>query len=87
MFGLSPLLYRNYIKFGSRNRHRKKIYKICEQKPMRIKFLANSQRWKKGRKWVCNFEKPSLICFVSISNGRELKKRLILNMCFLASRK
>ena len=26
---------------------------------MRIKFLTYSQRWKKGRRWVYNFEKPS----------------------------
>jgi hypothetical protein len=74
MFGLSPLLYRKYIKFGSRKRHRKKIYKIYDQKPMRIKFLNNSQRWKKGRGWVCNFEKPSLNLFVSISKDRESKR-------------
>ena len=74
MFGLSPLLYRKYIKFGSRKCHRKKIYKICEQKPMRIKFLTNSQRWKNGRKWVYNFEKPSLNFVVSISNDRESKR-------------
>ena len=74
MFGLSLLIYRKHIQFGSRKRHRKKIYKICEQKPMRIKFLANSQRWKKGRKWVCNFEKPSLNFVVSISNDRESKR-------------
>jgi hypothetical protein len=74
MFGLSPLLYRKYIKFGSRNRHRKKIYKIDEQKLMRIKFLTNSQRWKKGRRWAYHFEKPSLKFVVSISNGRESKR-------------
>jgi hypothetical protein len=65
---------RKYKKFVSRKRHRKKIYKICEQKPMRIQFLTNSQRWKRGRRWVYNFEKPSLNFFVSISNDRESKR-------------
>jgi hypothetical protein len=30
---------------------------------MRMQFLTNSQRWKKGRRWVYNCEKPSLNFF------------------------
>ena len=41
---------------------------------MRIKFLTNSQRWKKGRRWAYHFEKPSLKFVVSICNGRESKR-------------
>ena len=74
MFGLSPLLHRNYKKLGRKKRQKKKIYKFYEKKPMRIKFLTKSQGWKRGGGGVCNFEKPSLNIVVSISNDRESKR-------------
>ena len=38
---------------------------------MRIQFLTKSQRWKKRRRWVYNFEKPSLNYFMSISDEAD----------------